>query len=237
MAKKEFQAESKKLMDMMINSIYTNKEIFLRELISNASDAIDKLYYKSLTDTSVGMNKGDFRILLTRDKDSRTLTISDNGIGMTREELEQNLGTIAHSGSLDFKKDNKDENIDIIGQFGVGFYSSFMVADKVTVISKAYGSDEAWQWESSGADGYELEPARRRLPVPTSSSTSSPTRRPTTTTISSTSTASWPSSRSTATMCATPSRWNGRRAVRSPNPTPSPTTTSPSGRPTPSWKL
>ena len=120
MAKKEFQAESKKLMDMMINSIYTNKEIFLRELISNASDAIDKLYYKSLTDTSVGMNKGDFRILLTRDKDSRTLTISDNGIGMTREELEQNLGTIAHSGSFDFKKDNKDENIDIIGQFGVG---------------------------------------------------------------------------------------------------------------------
>ena len=143
MAKKEFQAESKKLMDMMINSIYTNKEIFLRELISNASDAIDKLYYKSLTDTSVGMNKGDFRILLTRDKDSRTLTISDNGIGMTLEELEQNLGTIAHSGSFDFKKDNKDENIDIIGQFGVGFYSAFMVADKVTVISKAYGSDEA----------------------------------------------------------------------------------------------
>ena len=161
MAKKEFQAESKKLMDMMINSIYTNKEIFLRELISNASDAIDKLYYKSLTDTSVGMNKGDFRILLTRDKDSRTLTISDNGIGMTREELEQNLGTIAHSGSLDFKKDNQDENIDIIGQFGVGFYSAFMVADKVTVISKAYGSDEAWQWESSGADGYELEPAEK----------------------------------------------------------------------------
>ena len=161
MAKKEFQAESKKLMDMMINSIYTNKEIFLRELISNASDAIDKLYYKSLTDTSVGMNKGDFRILLTRDKDSRTLTISDNGIGMTLEELEQNLGTIAHSGSFDFKKDNKDENIDIIGQFGVGFYSAFMVADKVTVISKAYGSDEAWQWESSGADGYELEPAEK----------------------------------------------------------------------------
>ena len=161
MAKKEFQAESKKLMDMMINSIYTNKEIFLRELISNASDAIDKLYYKSLTDPSVGMNKGDFRILLTRDKDSRTLTISDNGIGMTKEELEQNLGTIAHSGSLDFKKDNKDENIDIIGQFGVGFYSAFMVADKVTVISKAYGSDEAWQWESSGADGYELEPAEK----------------------------------------------------------------------------
>ena len=161
MAKKEFQAESKKLMDMMINSIYTNKEIFLRELISNASDAIDKLYYKSLTDPSVGMNKGDFRILLTRDKDNRLLTVSDNGIGMTKEELEQNLGTIAHSGSLDFKTDNKDENIDIIGQFGVGFYSAFMVADKVTVISKAYGADEAWQWESSGADGYELTPAEK----------------------------------------------------------------------------
>ena len=119
------QAESKKLMDMMIHSIYTNKEIFLRELISNASDAIDKLYYKSLTDPSVGMNKGDFRILITRDKENRILTVEDNGIGMTKEELEQNLGTIAHSGSLDFKKDNKDENIDIIGQFGVGFYSSF----------------------------------------------------------------------------------------------------------------
>ena len=139
MAKKEFQAESKKLMDMMINSIYTNKEIFLRELISNASDAIDKLYYKSLTDASVGMNKSDFRILITRDKENRILTVEDNGIGMTKEELEQNLGTIAHSGSLDFKKDNKDENIDIIGQFGVGFYSAFMVADKLTVISKAVG--------------------------------------------------------------------------------------------------
>ena len=156
MAKKEFQAESKKLMDMMINSIYTNKEIFLRELISNASDAIDKLYYKSLTDTSVGMNKSDFRILITRDKENRILTVEDNGIGMTKEELEQNLGTIAHSGSLDFKKDNKDENIDIIGQFGVGFYSAFMVADTVTVTSRAWGSGEAWRWESSGADGYTL---------------------------------------------------------------------------------
>ena len=146
MAMKEFKAESKKLMDMMINSIYTNKEIFLRELISNASDAIDKLYYTSLTDTTVGLDKDDFRILLTLDKENRMLTVSDNGIGMTREELEENLGTIAHSGSLDFKKQASDENIDIIGQFGVGFYSSFMVADEVTVISRAWGSDEAWMW-------------------------------------------------------------------------------------------
>src|SRR5699024_9417877 len=159
MAMQPFQAESKKLMDLMINPIYTNKEIFLRELISNASDAIDKLYFKSLTDTSVGMNREDFRILLTLDKENRMLTVSDNGIGMTREELEQNLGTIAHSGSQDFKAENTDENIDIIGQFGVGFYSAFMVADRVTVISKAYGSSEAWQWESSGVEGYEITPA------------------------------------------------------------------------------
>ena len=159
MAMQPFQAESKKLMDLMINSIYTNKEIFLRELISNASDAIDKLYFKSLTDTSVGMNREDFRILLTLDKDNRMLTVSDNGIGMTREELEQNLGTIAHSGSQDFKAQNTDENIDIIGQFGVGFYSAFMVADHVTVISKAFGSDQAWKWESSGVEGYEITPA------------------------------------------------------------------------------
>ena len=158
MAMQPFQAESKKLMDLMINSIYTNKEIFLRELISNASDAIDKLYFKSLTDTSVGMNREDFRILLTLDKENRMLTVSDNGIGMTREELEQNLGTIAHSGSQDFKAENTDENIDIIGQFGVGFYSAFMVADKVTVISKAYGADTAWKWESEGVDGYTIEP-------------------------------------------------------------------------------
>ena len=161
MRKKQFKAESKKLLDMMINSIYTHKEIFLRELISNASDALDKLYFRSLTDDTVGMNRSDFHIRLAVDKDARTLTVTDNGIGMTGEELEQNLGTIAHSGSLDFKKDNKDENIDIIGQFGVGFYSAFMVADKVTVISKAYGADEAWQWESSGADGYELIPAEK----------------------------------------------------------------------------
>ena len=159
MEKKQFQAESKRLLDLMINSIYTHREIFLRELISNASDAIDKLYYKSLTDPSVGMNKGDFRILITRDQENRILTIEDNGIGMTKEELEQNLGTIAHSGSLDFKKDNKDENIDIIGQFGVGFYSAFMVAQKVTVISRAQGADTAWKWESKGVEGYTITEA------------------------------------------------------------------------------
>ncbi len=161
MALKQFKAESKKLMDMMIHSIYTNREIFLRELISNASDALDKLYFRSLTDSNVGMTKDDFGIHLTLDKEGRMLTITDNGIGMTKEELEKNLGTIAHSGSLDFKTENKDENIDIIGQFGVGFYASFMVADHVTVISRAYGSDEAWQWESSGVDGYKIEPAEK----------------------------------------------------------------------------
>ena len=159
MAKKQFKTESKKLMDLMINSIYTNKEIFLRELISNASDAIDKLYFKSLTDNSSQISKSDFKILITLDPDAKTITLSDNGIGMTAEELESNLGTIARSGSLDFKTangDNKSDEIDIIGQFGVGFYSAFMVASKVTVISRAYGSDEAWKWESSGADGYTI---------------------------------------------------------------------------------
>ena len=161
MAMRQFKAESKKLLDLMINSIYTNREIFLRELISNASDACDKRYFKSLTDTSVGITKDDLKIHIQPDKDSRTLTITDNGIGMTKDELEKNLGTIARSGSLDFKTENQSDNIDIIGQFGVGFYSSFMVADKVTVISKAYGSDEAWQWESSGVDGYEMTPAQK----------------------------------------------------------------------------
>lgn len=159
MAKKQFKTESKKLMDLMINSIYTNKEIFLRELISNASDAIDKLYFKSLTDNSSQISKSDFKILITLDPDAKTITLSDNGIGMTAEELESNLGTIARSGSLDFKTangDSKSDEIDIIGQFGVGFYSAFMVASKVTVISRAYGSDEAWKWESSGADGYTI---------------------------------------------------------------------------------
>ena len=159
MAVKQFKAESKKLLDLMINSIYSNKEIFLRELISNASDAIDKLYLRSLTDDQVGLAKDDFKIKLTTDKENRILMIEDNGIGMTREELENNLGTIAHSGSQAFKQENKNDAIDIIGQFGVGFYSAFMVASSVTVTSRAYGSDEAWQWKSTGADGYTIEAA------------------------------------------------------------------------------
>lgn len=161
MAMKQFKAESKKLLDLMINSIYTNKEIFLRELISNASDAIDKLYFRSLTDSAVKLTKDDFEIELAADKASRTLTIQDNGIGMTKEELEKNLGTIARSGSLDFKSENQAEGIDIIGQFGVGFYSAFMVAARVTVVSRAFGEEEAWQWESRGAEGYTITPAER----------------------------------------------------------------------------
>lgn len=157
MAKKQFKAESKKLMDLMINSIYTNKEIFLRELISNASDAIDKLHYKSLTDESIKVNKKDFAISVSVNEDARTITISDNGIGMTDVELENNLGTIAKSGSSVFKQENEHKkNIDIIGQFGVGFYSAFMVASKIQVISKAYGSKDANVWESSGIDGYTI---------------------------------------------------------------------------------
>lgn len=157
METKQFKAESKRLLDMMINSIYTHKEIFLRELISNASDAIDKLYFKSLTDDKVGLNKDDFAIRIYADKDSRTLKITDNGIGMTAEELENNLGTIANSGSFKFKNENKlDGDSQIIGQFGVGFYSAFMVAKKVTVISKAYSSDTAYKWESEGVDGYTI---------------------------------------------------------------------------------
>lgn len=157
METKQFKAESKRLLDMMIHSIYTHKEIFLRELISNASDAIDKLYFKSLTDDKVGLNKDDFAIWITADKDTRTLKIADNGIGMTKEELENNLGTIANSGSFKFKNENKlDEDNQIIGQFGVGFYSAFMIAKKVTVISKAYGSDKAYRWESEGVDGYTI---------------------------------------------------------------------------------
>ena len=158
MGTKQFKAESKRLLEMMINSIYTHKEIFLRELISNASDAIDKLYFKSLTDTSIGLNKDDFEINIEIDKEKRILTISDNGIGMTKDELENNLGTIAKSGSLAFKNDNNlDGDVDIIGQFGVGFYSAFMVAKKVTVVSKAYGEDKAHIWKSSGVSGYTID--------------------------------------------------------------------------------
>lgn len=161
MRKKQFKAESKKLLDMMINSIYTHKEIFLRELISNASDAIDKLYFRSLTDNAVKLSRDDFKIEIDIDKDNRIITLTDNGIGMTAEELESNLGTIAKSGSLNFKKDNADDenaqDISVIGQFGVGFYSAFMVCDKVEVISKAFGDETAHKWVSSGADGYTIE--------------------------------------------------------------------------------
>lgn len=160
MAKKEFKSESKRLLDLMINSIYTNREIFLREIISNASDAIDKLCFKSLTDENVGLNREDFKIEISADKDNRTLTVSDNGIGMDQDDLENNLGIIASSGSYKFKQEigeNDKENIDIIGQFGVGFYSAFMVAKDITVITKKYGSDKAYIWHSTGADGYTIE--------------------------------------------------------------------------------
>ncbi len=160
--KQQFQAESKRLLEMMINSIYTQREIFLRELISNASDAIDKIYYKALSDDSLTFNQDDYFIKVTADKDNRTLTITDTGIGMTRDELENNLGVIAKSGSLAFKNENElKEGRNIIGQFGVGFYSAFMVADNVTVVSRALGSSEAYKWESDGADGYTIEPAER----------------------------------------------------------------------------
>ncbi len=162
MAKKQFKSESKRLLDLMINSIYTHKEIFLRELISNASDAIDKSYYKSLTDSSIEFNKDDFYIRISLDEDERILKVSDTGIGMTKEELDSNLGTIAKSGSFDFKANNEDKDgIDIIGQFGVGFYSAFMVAEKVTVITKSLGSEEAYKWESYGADGYTITPCEK----------------------------------------------------------------------------
>ena len=162
MAKKQFKAESKRLLDLMINSIYTHKEIFLRELISNGSDAIDKLYFRSLTDSSVGMSREDFCINLVVDKDSRTLTVSDNGCGMTKDELENNLGTIAKSGTLAFKKENTlGDDVDIIGQFGVGFYSAFMVSSNIKVLSRAFGSEEAWLWESSGEDGYTVTAAEK----------------------------------------------------------------------------
>ena len=162
MAMKEFQAESKRLLDLMINSIYTHKEIFLRELISNASDAIDKLYYRTLEDGATGLSREDFFIRLDVDKEARTLSITDNGIGMTQEELDNNLGVIARSGSLQFKQEaEKKDEVDIIGQFGVGFYSAFMVSSRVAVDTKAFGSDEAWHWESTGLDGYEITPGAK----------------------------------------------------------------------------
>ena len=162
MEKQQFRAESKRLLDLMINSIYTHKEIFLREIISNASDAVDKLAYQALTDEKVGLNRDDFVITIQREPKYGILTVSDNGIGMSKEEMEENLGTICKSGSLDFKEQmDKQEDVDIIGQFGVGFYSAFMVAETVTVISRRYGSEEAWMWQSSGADGYTITPAQR----------------------------------------------------------------------------
>ncbi len=163
MAKKKFKAESRRLLDLMINSIYTHREIFLREIISNASDAIDKLCYRSLTDENVGLKREDFRITIQTDAEGRTLTVSDNGIGMTREELENNLGVIASSGTYQFRqevgKDNED--VDIIGQFGVGFYSAFMAADRITVVTKKYGEEQAYRWESAGADGYTITPCEK----------------------------------------------------------------------------
>ncbi len=165
MEKQQFKAESQRLLDLMINSIYTHREIFLREIISNASDAIDKLVYTALTDDKVGISRDEFAITITRDKDNRTLTVSDNGIGMSKEDMEENLGTIAKSGSLGFKQAmEKNEDIDIIGQFGVGFYSAFMVSSSITVISKKYGEDKAWKWVSDGADGYTIEETAKDAP-------------------------------------------------------------------------
>lgn len=165
MALKQFKAESKRLLDLMINSIYTHKEIFLRELISNASDAIDKLYYQTLEMGDTGLDRSDFAIEVAVDREARTLKITDNGIGMTKEELDNNLGVIAKSGSLQFKNEKEQkEDIDIIGQFGVGFYSAFMVADDVKVESRAYGSEEAWCWESKGLDGLSDQSQRKRKP-------------------------------------------------------------------------
>ena len=164
MSKKEFKAESKRLLDLMINSIYTHKEIFLREIISNASDAIDKLCYLSLTDDKVGLTRDQFEIRLSIDKERRLLTVSDNGIGMDEADLENNLGVIASSGSLQFRKElegAESAETDIIGQFGVGFYSAFMVADQITVVTKKYGSDQAYRWQSDGVDGYTIEPCEK----------------------------------------------------------------------------
>ena len=167
MEKQQFKTESKRILDLMINSIYTHKEIFLRELISNASDAMDKLAYKSLTDDKLAVDRAKLEIVLIPDKSARTLTVKDSGVGMTKEELEANLGTIARSGSLQFKQEMakaegvEESDLDIIGQFGVGFYSAFMVADHITVVTKKYGADQAFRWESDGADGYTITPCER----------------------------------------------------------------------------
>ena len=165
MAKRQFKAESKRLLDLMVNSIYTHKEIFLREIISNASDACDKLCYQALTDDAVGMSRKDFKIEIKVDKEHRTLTVSDNGIGMDKEDLENNLGVIASSGSYKFKQEVGDDakDTDVIGQFGVGFYSAFMVADHITVVTRKYGADAAWMWQSSGADGYTITECERMM--------------------------------------------------------------------------
>ena len=162
MAKYEFKSESQKLLDLMINSIYTNKDIFLRELISNANDALDKIYYRSLTDKKVKIEKEDLEIRLDFDKDNRTITVSDNGIGMSKSELEENLGTIAKSGTLDFKENmSSDEKLDIIGKFGVGFYSAFMVSKKITVLSRGFDEKDAFIWESEGVDGYTIKKSEK----------------------------------------------------------------------------
>ncbi len=165
MEKKEFQAESKRLLDLMINSIYTHREIFLREIISNASDAIDKLSYRSLTDETVGMKREDFAIRITADPENRVLTVSDNGVGMDESDLENNLGVIASSGTFQFRQeldeDKDGSDVDVIGQFGVGFYSAFMVADHIAVVTKKFGSGQAYRWESDGADGYTIAPCEK----------------------------------------------------------------------------
>ena len=165
MEKQQFKAESKRLLDLMINSIYTNREIFLREIISNASDAMDKLAYTALTDDRIVLNRDELAVTIIRDENARTITVSDNGIGMNRAEMEENLGTIAKSGSLGFKQAmEKSDDIDIIGQFGVGFYSAFMVASSVTVISRKHGEDTAWKWTSDGADGYTIVETTKEIP-------------------------------------------------------------------------
>lgn len=214
MEMKQFQAESKRLLDLMINSIYTHREIFLRELISNASDAIDKLYYKTLSDGDTGLSREDFSISIQPNKEARTLTITDNGCGMTKDELENNLGTIAKSGSLNFKKDNEPkEDIEIIGQFGVGFYSAFMVSDCVTVVSRAYGSDEAWKWTSRGAEGYTMEPCEKEGHGTEIVLNIKPNTEKTITTSSWIPIPSRTLSRNTLIISAIPSAWMWRRAA------------------------